>query len=170
MRGEAIRQLGSNASTVHSLRALQLRCSSFRRDDVENPCEMRPLDWHFHCTFALVMVWRPRRNSPDLRQPRLAWISNVHVHVPGSSETSRDALFNGLEGRTVRIFDRVWEVRVYSISEDERGRWLQLSLDGDPDYAVTIGSSPSTGPERIARALTRWLARQSKSSTLLHVS
>jgi hypothetical protein len=115
-----------------------------------------------------VIVLRPPRNAPEPRQPRHGWIANLHA--PTFSEVTRDTLFEGLEGRTIRLFDRTWNVSVYSISEENGGHWLQLSLAGQPDYTVTVGCALSTGPDRIVRALSGWLARPVKSSTVLHIS
>ena len=48
--------------------------------------------------------------------------------------------------------------RFYSICEEPGAWWLQLALEGDPEYTVTFRASlHETAPETLAR-LSRWLS------------
>jgi hypothetical protein len=95
---------------------------------------------------------------------RLAWINNVTASTTsdtgpdGAAAGAPDDVYEALEGRIIKLFDRAWRVRVYGICDADRWRWLQLSLEGSPDYAVTVRTSPSTGASATVRVLTRWLA------------
>ena len=75
--------------------------------------------------------------------------------------TSREGLFEELDGEVIRANGCSWRIRVYSICEElGAARWLQLSLDGDPEYAVTMRTSAfQTAQDTIAR-LSDWLSNR----------
>jgi hypothetical protein len=133
------------------------------------------LEWQFNCTVGYAMrtvTTHPSADSDLLA--RTAWISNVPPPEIGGDElmsgTELSALlFQELDGRSVSTCDRTWCIRVFSITEENGWRWLQLSLDGDPDYAVTVRANPTDSADQTLRALSAWLAAPSKTHHVVSV-
>ena len=109
---------------------------------------------------------------------RLAWISSIAAPSPGfrhepsalSIESTRERLFDSLEGQVLRVFQRAWTIRVYSISEQDGWRWLQLSLEGDCEYTVTMRVSLTDSGDHALRRLSGWLANPSKTHDIFCVA
>jgi hypothetical protein len=103
-----------------------------------------------------------RSSARDLM--RLAWISNVTVENTAGSRPSpataisRERLFDALDGRTVGLFHRRWEIRVFSITEQNGWRWLQVTLAGNPEHMLTLRTSVWAGVNETLREISRWLA------------
>jgi hypothetical protein len=80
---------------------------------------------------------------------------------------ARERLFEGLDGHTISGIGGTWRVRVYSICEEPGAWWLQLALEGTPEYAITIRTPLlETAPDTLGR-LSRWLAGSSKADEAL---
>jgi hypothetical protein len=114
-----------------------------------------------------------RSRNPLLR---VAWISNVsspatqQPSVGSLAPTDREQIFTALDGRHVQIFQRKWRVCVFSVSEDDGGRWLQLSLEGEPHYMVTVRASFQKTADDTLHALARWVANPSTVNSVLSVA
>ena len=75
-----------------------------------------------------------------------------------TSDAARERLFKGLDGHAISVSDGTWHVRVYGICEEPGAWWLQLSLEGSPEYTVTMRAPlGQTAPDTLCR-LSRWLA------------
>jgi hypothetical protein len=129
------------------------------------------LQWQFNCTvgYAMRTVTTHPSADGDLLA-RTAWISNVPLPEIGVDGLMSELLFQELDGRNVSTFDRTWCIRVFSITEENGWRWLQLSLDGEPDYAVTVRANPTDSADQTLRALSAWLAAPSKTHHVVSIA
>ena len=85
----------------------------------------------------------------------------------GQLTAARERLFEGLDGHTISGAAGTWRVRVYSICEEPGAWWLQLALEGKPEYTITIRTPPlETAPDTLCR-LSRWLANPSGAEGVL---
>ena len=107
--------------------------------------------------------------TADATTRRLTYIAPVSVAPPRGSfryrqmVAARDRLFEGLDNHTISNGGGTWHVRVYSICEEPGAWWLQLALEGDPEYTVTLRTPLlETAPETLGR-LSRWLAHTSQA-------
>jgi hypothetical protein len=83
---------------------------------------------------------------------------------------ARERLFEGLDGHTISGAGGTWRVRVYSICEEPGAWWLQLALEGKPEYTITIRTPLlETAPDTLGR-LSRWLAGRSQTDEVLTVA
>ena len=86
------------------------------------------------------------------------------------SESARERLFEGLDGHTISSTSGTWQVRVYSICEEPGAWWLQLSLDGNPEYTITMRTPlAETASDTLCR-LSNWLASPSRADETLTVA
>jgi hypothetical protein len=93
---------------------------------------------------------------------RFTFIAPVSAEAPGgrplASADARERLFEGLDGQPISAGSRTWRVRIYSISEEPTVWWLQLQLDGSPEYTITMRVPRfQTAHDTLCR-LSRWLA------------
>jgi hypothetical protein len=109
----------------------------------------------------------PRATEATTR--RLTYIAPISVAPPHASlryrqiVAARDRLFEGLDNHTISASGGTWQVRVYSICEEPGAWWLQLALEGSPEYTVTLRTPlHETAPETLSR-LSRWLANTSEA-------
>jgi hypothetical protein len=98
----------------------------------------------------------PRTADSALRQ--LTYIAPITVQpIRGTFRyrqmaAARERLFEGLDGHTINRRGRTWEVRVYSICEEPGAWWVQLGLEGDPEYTITFRIPLlETAPETLCR-------------------
>ena len=67
-------------------------------------------------------------------------------------------LFVALDGRIVSVGRARWRVEVFSVVDDEQGgRWVQLAIQGEPSYPLTLRLVPTIAAERAILAIVRWL-------------
>jgi hypothetical protein len=113
------------------------------------------------------------RSSDDAIR-RLTFIASVSaVRSPSASrsreltsESARERLFEGLDGHTISVSGGTWHVRVYGICEEPGAWWLQLSLEGSPDYTITMRTPLfETAADTLCR-LSRWLTDSRTDETL----
>jgi hypothetical protein len=98
---------------------------------------------------------------------RLAWSANrSRLTSEGSFEPAdagdpltRDELFAALEGRSVNLSRRMWQIAIYSIYDQQRSRWLQLRLDGRPQHTLTLRVPVDASVDNVMEMLTHWLNR-----------
>jgi hypothetical protein len=83
---------------------------------------------------------------------------------------ARERLFEGLDGHTISGIGCSWRVRVYSICPESGGWWLQLALEGKPEYTITLRTPLfETAPDTLGR-LSRWLAGSAQADEALTVA
>jgi hypothetical protein len=69
-----------------------------------------------------------------------------------------DELFATLDGRSITTPQGAWFIEIQSIFDDPRYRWIQLTLTGDPPYALTFRLNPGDDADEAVRALSLWLS------------
>jgi hypothetical protein len=110
--------------------------------------------------------------SADAANRHLTYIAHVTVApIRGTFRyrqmvAARERLFEGLDGHTINRRGRTWQVRVYSICEEPGAWWLQVALEGDPEYTITFRTPLlETAPETLSR-LALWLETSEAEATL----
>jgi hypothetical protein len=94
---------------------------------------------------------------------RFTFITPVSAEAPTNrqltpADSARERLFEGLDGQPISAGSQTWRVRIYSICEEPAVWWLQLQLDGSPEYAITMRMPRfQTAHDTLSR-LSRWLA------------
>jgi hypothetical protein len=89
---------------------------------------------------------------------------------PQAVDAARQRLFEDLDGRTVTVRGGTWEIRVYGISVEPGAWWIQLSLEGSPEYTVTMRTPLlQTAHDTLCR-LARWLADPSEADRTLTIA
>jgi len=120
-----------------------------------------------HLTHGMRLVF----SRPQEVLPRLTFIVPLSVPEPGARrpiavEAAREKLFENLDGRTITVRGGTWEIGVYGISEEPGAWWLQLSLEGSPEYTITMRTPLfQTAHDTMCR-LSRWLADPSQDEAL----
>jgi hypothetical protein len=114
--------------------------------------------------------------AADSSTRRLTYIAPIPVEpVRGTFRyrqmvAARERLFEGLDGHTINRQGHTWQVRVYSICEEPGAWWIQLALEGDPEYTITIRTSLlETAPETLFR-LSGWLDSSSETDAALTIA
>lgn len=104
------------------------------------------------------------------------WITTVagsgaRVDRLPAGAATRERLFQGLDGQLLSAESGCWRVRVYSIWGERNSWWLQLALEGEPEYTVTMRTALGDDGTQALKSLTKWLAQpaapQSSPSVLL---
>jgi hypothetical protein len=67
--------------------------------------------------------------------------------------------FQLLDGRTIAVYDRCWQIHLYSLHTEDNCRWLQLALRGDSTHMITLRLACDAGEAEVVSALADWLAR-----------
>jgi len=75
-----------------------------------------------------------------------------------------------LDGRAVTISDRSWRLEVYSVIDCAGRRWVQLALEGDPHYMLTLNLAMGAGLQRVLLALASCMANPSEARGILNVA
>ena len=68
-----------------------------------------------------------------------------------------ERLFSALDGRDLTIAGGRWRLEVYSVSDFQGHRWVQLALDGLKRCMVTVKLSPTDGVSRVLSGVTSWV-------------
>jgi hypothetical protein len=71
-----------------------------------------------------------------------------------------EELFAELDGATLTFAGHTWHVAVFSIVDDEGGRWLQIGLDGPRQELATLQIPPGRGATHVNLALHTWFYEQ----------
>jgi hypothetical protein len=72
-----------------------------------------------------------------------------------------DRLHAALHGRAVTVSGQIWRLEVYSIIDCAGRRWVQLALDGDPHYMLTLNLAIGAGAQLALMALVSCLTNPS---------
>jgi hypothetical protein len=81
-----------------------------------------------------------------------------------------ERLWEALEGRAITVLDQSWRVMVYSVLDYAGRRWVQLALEGEPHYMLTLNLAVGAGTQRTLMALTSCLANPSSAVGILNVA
>jgi len=81
-----------------------------------------------------------------------------------------ERLHEDLDGRTVTVLGQVWRLQVYSVLDYAGRRWVQLALEGEPHYMLTLNLAVGAGAQRTLMALASCLANPSESVGILNVA
>lgn len=106
--------------------------------------------------------------APFARPPRLSWSAQVDAdllplvgHPHGqrlASYVPADRIFVALDGRDLTIAGGRWRIEVFSVSECEGCRWVQLGLFGEKRGMLTMKLSPSDGAGRVIMGISTWIS------------
>lgn len=93
-------------------------------------------------------------------------------HLPPVTEriVRPERLRAALEGRAVTVSDRSWRLEVYSVSDRDGRRWVQLALEGEPHYMLTLSLTMGAGANRALNALASCLANPSEAAGIFNVA
>lgn len=67
-------------------------------------------------------------------------------------------------------FGRSWRLQVYSVSDFAGRRWVQLALEGEPHYMLTLNLAMGAGAQRALIALASCLANPADGIGILNVA
>jgi hypothetical protein len=76
----------------------------------------------------------------------------------------------GLDGRAVTVSGRNWRIEVFSVSDWSGRRWVQLALEGDPHYMLTLNLSAGAGVQLALATLAACLANPDQARAILNVA
>ncbi len=85
-------------------------------------------------------------------------------------EVRPERLREALEGRAVTVSGQSWRLEVYSVLDYAGRRWVQLALEGEPHYMLTLNLAVGAGAHRALLALAACLANPSDSVGILNVA
>jgi hypothetical protein len=102
---------------------------------------------------------------------RVVWGATVDgPRTAARQPLSAERMFDALHGRTITVSGRHWELEIYSICDEDGWRWIQLALEGDPRYSLTMRLSRLEGVKHVVMALSGWLAKPSPGRAVLNVA
>ena len=81
-----------------------------------------------------------------------------------------ERLLEDLDGRAVTVLGQSWRLEVYSVLDYAGRRWVQLALEGEPHYMLTLNLAVGAGAQRTLMALASCLANPSDSVGILNVA
>ena len=67
-----------------------------------------------------------------------------------------EELFEDVEGSELTAAGATWRIQVFSIIDDEGGRWIQLGLTGPCQDLATLQLPPGGNATHVALALNDW--------------
>ena len=85
-------------------------------------------------------------------------------------EVRPERLREALEGRAVTVSGQSWRLEVYSVLDYAGRRWVQLALEGEPHYMLTLNLAVGAGAQRALLALAACLANPSDAVGILNVA
>jgi hypothetical protein len=71
---------------------------------------------------------------------------------------SNDELFAQLDGRDANVLGNLWHIEVCGIHQAIGRRWVQLSVNGLFDKALTVSLAPRDGVQHVLLAVSTWIA------------
>jgi hypothetical protein len=103
----------------------------------------------------------PSRHAAHHNVSGQAWPAHANWNGQGTAgghPLDADELFATLDGRSITTPRGAWFVEIQSILDDASHRWIQLSLTGDPPYALTFRLNAGDDADEAVRALSLWLS------------
>ena len=127
------------------------------------------------------MAVRPQHNrsapvsSPSGRYRSIARQAGDYLFSPfaisGHERQVRpERLREALEGQAVTVSGQSWRLEVYSVLDYAGRRWVQLALEGEPHYMLTLNLAVGAGAQRALMALAACLANPSDAVGILNVA
>ena len=74
-----------------------------------------------------------------------------------SSAVPPDEFFNALDGHCLSIDGQAWHLCVFSVTDANEIRWVQLALEGLDRKVLTLRLAPSQHPEKAFASLCCFL-------------
>jgi hypothetical protein len=112
--------------------------------------------------------------APFARPLRLSWSAQVDAdllplvgHPRGhrlAPYVPADRLFIALDGRDLTLAGGRWRIEVFSVSECDGQRWVQLALSGEKNGMLTMKVSPSDGAGRVLMGISSWIGEPAGQS------
>lgn len=78
-----------------------------------------------------------------------------------------DQVFAELDNLEIAAGEGRWRIEVFSVSDQDDHRWVQISVIGERDYMLTLRLPAGAGAESALPALTDWLERPSAISQIV---
>jgi hypothetical protein len=107
-------------------------------------------------------------------EPTLGWDSSF---APLGNHPARELLTSGivdpdqvfaeLDNLELAAGDGHWRVEVFSVTDQEQHRWVQISVVGERDYMLTLRLPAGAGASSAIPALTGWLKEPSAISHIV---
>ena len=86
------------------------------------------------------------------------------------SPISPQMLFDAIDGNTLRVLDREWEIEVFSVLLEAGATWVQLALTGRPSHTLILRLPPQAGVTHVTCLLSSWLVRPTDIPQVLNVA
>jgi hypothetical protein len=132
------------------------------------------------CKYTYMAVRTGRAVVHFRREGRfeLAWIApgTLAVDQAAGRQTDTDTqppaerTFAELDGGLLSRFAHRWRIMVYSVTDHDGWRWIQLALKGQPEYTLTVKTAASAPTAAILQALSSWVAKPRPSERVLSVA
>lgn len=74
-----------------------------------------------------------------------------------ASAVPADEFFNALDGQCLSVDGRAWSVCVFSVTDANESRWVQLALEGGDRKVLTLRLTASHHPEQAFVSLSCFL-------------
>ena len=74
-----------------------------------------------------------------------------------ASAVPPDDFFHALDGQCVSVDGRAWILCVFSVTDADENRWVQLALEGRDRKVLTLRLAPSHHPEHAFVSLSCFL-------------
>ncbi|MEO7190118.1 MAG: hypothetical protein ABI051_03610 [Vicinamibacterales bacterium] len=87
-----------------------------------------------------------------------------------STQRNAERLFTALDGSEVRTSGRRFDLEVYSVTDQQTGRWVQLGLRGLHEHLITLRLPQQSGLQEAAVALSAWLSDPAHVDEILEVA
>jgi CheY-like chemotaxis protein len=69
----------------------------------------------------------------------------------------RELLFRGLDGQEIEVLEACWHVEICGVQTVDDHHWVQIMLDGQPTYPLTLKIPHDADATDATRAIRRWL-------------
>ena len=80
-----------------------------------------------------------------------------------------EALFAALDGRELAVLGKRWRVEVFSVCELGGRRYVQIALQGDTQYMLTLRIAPKAELRDLIPCLLTWVQHPSSTGEILDV-
>jgi hypothetical protein len=91
------------------------------------------------------------------------------IVAPAITTSDPETVFSALDGRELIVLGRRWKTEVFSVCELGGCRYVQLSLQGEQQYMLTLRVASSADIKQLVPRLLSWLAHPSSSGEILDV-
>jgi CheY-like chemotaxis protein len=74
----------------------------------------------------------------------------------------RELLFRGLDGQEIEVGEACWLVQIDGVQTVDDHHWVQVRLDGQPSYPLTLKMRHDADATDATRAIRKWLLAPEK--------